>query len=756
MNFSPKILNQLSPFYILCNEAMEIEGLGKSIFKLFPNCLGLHFNKNFKILRPKHLEQIDFNSLITVEDQLIVIEDLHDHSVKFKGQVIQENNYLIFAISPWIKSTDEINKLNLSFNDFSINDSIPEILRHHEINKATLDDLRKQQEGFYERNIELEKLVKFPHENPNPIFRVALTGNVRYANKAALELLGHDGFGINKKCPEELLPVVVKAFDKGHIVYESEINGSFYSFQFIPYTEKGYVNVYGMDISLQKQAEIKAIDSLKFKEQFLANMSHEIRTPMNAIIGMSSLLSKFELNQTQKKYLNNIDLSAKNLLSIINDILDLSKIEAGKINFEKIAFEPYKVIQHTIENINATIGDKDVFIEFKSDKLNKMILLGDPYRLEQVLTNLLSNAVKFTQKGAINVISELKNIKNDQKELKIKVVDQGIGIPADKLDSIFESFKQVDSSTTRKFGGTGLGLGISKELVERQGGSISVESIINEGSTFSFIIPFQEGNIEDLEINEEKSSFHLNGIKVLIAEDHPMNQVYAETILNSMGAECILASNGKEAIDKIRTHSFDIILMDIQMPIMGGQEALIAIKNMMLSEAPIVALTANALKKDRDKYLELGFDGYLSKPFLEHEINQIIGSLLNLKPDTINKKEELDQNESKQLYSLSNLIKLSRNNPDFVQKMIKLFTTETPKNLVLLNEFLAEKSFSGVRDIAHKIKPSYHMLQISVANDVVQLEELANQQSEWDIIEEKINLICKVSLSVIEELDSNV
>lgn len=262
-------------------------------------------------------------------------------------------------------------------------------------------------------------------------------------------------------------------------------------------------------------------------------------------------------------------------------------------------FQPSRVIKHTINNINSTIGDKDFYIECNHEILENTVLIGDPYRLKQVLTNLLSNTVKFTEHGGIKILTKLHSKSKKETVLEIIVNDQGIGIPEEKLNSIFESFKQVDSITTRKFGGNGLGLVICKELVEKQGGNIGVNSNINVGSSFTFTIPYKKGTEDELPVETNKEQYDLTGKNILIVEDHPMNQVYAESMLNSMGAKSVLASNGNEALTILAKDDYYMILMDIQIPIMGGVEALQLIKKMELTQAPIIALTANALKRIR-------------------------------------------------------------------------------------------------------------------------------------------------------------
>lgn len=395
-----------------------------------------------------------------------------------------------------------------------------------------------------------------------------------------------------------------------------------------------------LDITERKESEEKLLlakqtaeNSQRAKEQFLANMSHEIRTPMNGILGMSRLLTSANLQGKHKEYLNSIQTSAQNLIVIINDILDLSKIEAGKMELETIGFKLSDVIKNSIETVNYLALEKDLFISIYSDKiLNDKIILGDPTRLNQILTNLLNNAVKFTSYGEVKLETRIRSITDTSVDIQFSVCDTGIGISEEKLESIFESFNQADSSTTRKFGGTGLGLSICKKLVELQNGKISVESSVKKGTSFHFNIPFEIGCEKDIPLTEEAlPDDSLRGTNVLLVEDHKINQVYATSILEDHAINVHLAENGKEAIDLLMKNEYDIILMDMQMPIMGGIEATRIIRMDLKMDIPIIALTANALTGESDKCVQVGMDDFVSKPFKDIELLNKISKFLKNK-----------------------------------------------------------------------------------------------------------------------------
>ncbi len=388
---------------------------------------------------------------------------------------------------------------------------------------------------------------------------------------------------------------------------------------------------------LEEEKE-RAEHSEKVKEQFLANMSHEIRTPMNAILGMTRLLLDKQPREDQLKYLNAIKQSSDNLLVIINDILDLSKIEAGKINFESIEFdlsEQLKTVYTTIK-LNADEKGLDLNLSIADDIPVRII--GDPYRLTQILLNLAGNAIKFTEQGSVSITVNAMVLDPDTAQFKFEVKDTGIGIAHDKLEYIFDMFTQETSSTTRKFGGTGLGLAICKRLIELQGGSIHVESEAGKGAVFTFIINFgiqQMKSKPEEEVTTIKDhSLQLKNISVLVVEDNEFNQMVAVDSIESAieGVKIDVAKNGREAVEKILAHPYDVVLMDIQMPEMDGHEATKTIRKNVdakINSIPIIAMTASVIKAEVDKCFESGMNEFVGKPFSIDELLDKISKVLN-------------------------------------------------------------------------------------------------------------------------------
>ncbi len=376
-----------------------------------------------------------------------------------------------------------------------------------------------------------------------------------------------------------------------------------------------------------EDAKNSALNSARSKEMFLANMSHEIRTPMNAIVGMTTLLAESSLTEKQTEFIDAIQVSTGNLLVIINDILDISKIESGKLEIESIDFDLKELITNTKKALELKAEENEnIFITQIDDSIPKY-LVSDPVRLNQIFINLVGNALKFTKSGTVKLICGLVKKGAKSVTIKIEVIDSGIGISKDKLEKIFDSFSQEDESTTRNFGGTGLGLTISKQLVHLLGGELKVESEVNKGSNFYFEFEVTVGKpvkkkevfAPHLETNPLKNK------KILLVEDNEINRFLATSVLTKWHVEVDIAENGEIAIEKVKQAKYDVILMDVQMPVMGGVEATKYIKGELKISTPIIALTANAVKGDKERFILAGMDDYVSKPFDPSELfNKII------------------------------------------------------------------------------------------------------------------------------------
>ncbi|MGB0522988.1 MAG: ATP-binding protein [Flammeovirgaceae bacterium] len=506
------------------------------------------------------------------------------------------------------------------------------------------------------------------------------------------------------------------------------------------------------------EAKVVAEESVKMKQHFIANVSHEIRTPMSGILGMSKLLEGANLTGKHHTYLKSIQTSAKNLLIVINDILDFSKIDAGKMEFEAVGFIIPELIQNLSESISYKTAEKDLSLTVNTDsELQGLVTIGDPYRLNQVLMNLVGNAIKFTETGEIKITAKLLMDMPTHATIGFSVSDTGIGISPSRLKKIFDSFNQADASITRRYGGTGLGLPICKKIVELQGGRIHVESGEGKGTTFSFTLSFPKGTQTDLPSERDaETGCSLSGYNILLVEDNVINQLYATAILEKWGTNVSLANNGQEAINLLNQQAFDIILMDIQMPIMNGLDATKYIRNTLKLSTPIIALTANAIKGEAERYKKAGMDTYVSKPFEEYELQKAICELLYI---DMNAEQEMEATppSSEVAYGLSKLEKLSDGNDEFITKMIHLFVTETPKRLAEIETGLQTNNYEEIRKTCHTMKPSLEMFQAeALYQQAKKLERNASNTANAETLRSQISDFIQHTSQLVEVLKAKI
>ncbi|MEA5426976.1 PAS domain S-box protein [Arcicella lustrica] len=379
-------------------------------------------------------------------------------------------------------------------------------------------------------------------------------------------------------------------------------------------------------------AKVLAERNAHAKDVFLANMSHEIRTPMNAITGFANLLKETKLDSEQKEFVSNINTAAENLLGIINDILDLSKIESGHLVIESVPFNLYEVIKNIKSVLTYKALGKNLELDYQISASIPHTILGDPTRLTQILLNLTNNAIKFTEAGSVKIVLDLQSENEDEYNILFKIIDTGVGIPQDKLMVIFDRFAQANSDTTRKFGGTGLGLSISKLLIELQQGNIFVESEEHVGSTFYFNLSFKKVKGE---IIQKQETYLLpidphKKVRILLAEDNPLNQKLAMKVLERFGFFPELAENGRIAVLKVQEKQYDVILMDLQMPEMDGYQATQFIRKKLENNTPIIALTAHSLIGEKEKCMAVGMNDYITKPFSPKDLFNKIASFINI------------------------------------------------------------------------------------------------------------------------------
>lgn len=497
-----------------------------------------------------------------------------------------------------------------------------------------------------------------------------------------------------------------------------------------------------------------AIEVSKAKESFLANMSHEIRTPLNAIIGFLRELEKQELTGLQKTYVKNSSIASKHLLAILGNILDLSKIEAGEMSLEEEDFLIEDTLNSVLTVLNLKAEQKKIMLtSLISDNVSK-VFKGDSLRLEQILFNLIGNALKFTQKGKIVVKCEVLFDSHVSQIIQISVADTGIGMEQKYADSIFSKFSQEDKSITRKYGGTGLGMVITKELVHLMGGEIEIESKKNIGTTVHIKINLIKGNIERVKILQEKVDFILKGLTILLVEDNEMNRMVVQNVLQYYNCTVIEAENGIEALAILKTRNFDLILMDIQMPEMDGIEATKVIRNELNLSTPIIALTANAFKTEIEICKQAGMNDYVVKPFEESVLLQIIVK------HTINKNGipflEDETNPNQLLYNINALHDLSRGNDEFVVKMVGVFVEQTITTIEKIDAALESNNFLEISQLIHKIRPSTDNMGIlSIQSEMKTLEKTAKETQNKVQITAIYMVVKKTLQHVISQLQKN-
>jgi signal transduction histidine kinase/CheY-like chemotaxis protein len=490
---------------------------------------------------------------------------------------------------------------------------------------------------------------------------------------------------------------------------------------------------YGLDITERvmmeqalRHAKLAAESAVRAREIFLANMSHEIRTPMNAILGMSQLLAKTSLAPDQDSYRQAISISAEHLLVIINDILDLSKLEAGKMTLEQVGFTPVHLLAEIEQTLHYKAEEKGLRLLTRVGPTVPRVLMGDPYRIRQVLLNLASNAIKFTDSGYVSITCDfVADPVGANGNVTFRVVDTGIGIEPDFVKNIFNEFSQEDTSVTRKFGGTGLGLSICRNLLKLMGSDVELESQKNKGTTMQFVLRLPAGTPADLapkEVLSPDSAMRqsLRNKQVLLVEDNRFNRQIAKTFLAHAHVQVTEAEHGAEAVELAQHQHFDLILMDIQMPVMDGYAATALLRQQLGLTTPIVALTANAINGEREKCLAAGMDGYLTKPFKEEQLLKTVGEWALRQPVTPVLAEAIvaeafdllvapaapAAEPSEKLYAVDELLAVGQGDLEFVVFMLETFVESCEEAIERFGQGMQTADIGLVKTTAHTLRPN--------------------------------------------------
>jgi signal transduction histidine kinase/CheY-like chemotaxis protein len=553
-----------------------------------------------------------------------------------------------------------------------------------------------------------------------------------------------------------------EAFREGHLVTFEEtfdrpegIRHQFRCLQpvFNPDGSPRMIVAYGLDITERvateralRHAKLAAESAVRAREIFLANMSHEIRTPMNAILGMSQLLAKTELAPDQDSYRQAITTSAEHLIVIINDILDLSKLEAGKMTLEHVGFTPKHLLAEIEQTLRYKAEEKSLRLLTRVSPAVPRVLLGDPYRIRQVLLNLAGNSIKFTETGYVSITCDYVPCPDGNTgEIVFRVADTGIGIEPDFVQDIFNEFSQQDSSVTRKFGGTGLGLSITRNLLKLMDSDVRLESEKNKGTVMQFALRLPVGTPEDLTPKvvlppNSPARQQLRNKQVLLVEDNLFNRQIAKTFLCHAHIQVTEAEHGARAVELAQHTRFDLILMDIQMPVMDGYAATALLRQQLGLTTPIVALTANAVKGEREKCLSAGMNDYLTKPFKEEELLRMVGEWALpqalLAPEAAEAAAETGfllapspptEADKVRLYEVDELMKVGQGDLEFVAFMLETFVESCEDALLGLREGMQTQNIELLKTTAHTLRPNLtHLRALHLLPPVAALDEWKN------------------------------
>jgi PAS domain S-box-containing protein len=728
---------------------------------------------------------------------------------KRTAELIVLNNELIFQSN---EKERRANELAIAVKELAYQQRTKErrtaelIIANKELAFQNAEKLKKEvankelEKSSYALKLASQYSLSLIEASRDPLITISSKGKITDMNEAMVrvtgtsreELKGSD-FKIYFTDPEKASNVYHEVFKKGfvadypltlkdHTLTDVLFNGSVYK------DDQGNVMgavIVARDITEQKRVEkelLEAIalaklaaitaenakaeaedaaktakESVKAKQQFLSNMSHEIRTPLNAIIGFTKVVLRTELTIKQREYLTAIKMSGDALIVLINDILDLAKVDAGKLVFEQTPFRMALSISAMLHLFELKIHEKNLkLIKTYDDKIPE-VLLGDSVRLHQIILNLVSNAVKFTNSGSITVAVRL--IDEDEEKVKIEfaVADTGIGIRKDKLEKIFENFQQASSGTSRLYGGTGLGLAIVKQLVEQQGGEVKVSSQLGIGSTFSFTINFNKTTVESLPKDEMiQHDEKLKNVRVLVVEDIPLNQLLMKTLLDDFGFERDIAANGQLAIEKLQKKDYDIILMDLQMPIMNGFETTKYIRNTLKLDIPIVALTADVTTVDLAQCKAVGMTDYVAKPVDEKVLyNKIVGLVKkkSLAP-SVNSEETLQTASKPKCIDLQYLTLRTKADPKLMMEMISLYLEQTPPLINSMKESLFSRDWTSLYAAVHKMIPSFTIMGIHPEFEGIakKIQEYARTQEQAELIDEMVAKLENVCLQACLEL----
>lgn len=666
----------------------------------------------------------------------------------------------------------------------SIGKSLRYVLKLKEARETT----ERAEAALLESELKLKNIIA---RSPIILFNIKASGEITlFKGKAATNISIKPESIVGRNLSEftNELPIRIEDFNKAcmgqEVSFKTEVSGHYFDVSYIAIRNehKEITGMMGVAIEitsfirneeeLKNTIEVKE-EAAKIKEQFLANISHEIRTPIHGIISLTQFVLNTRLNNEQQQYMELIRKSADTLLVIVNDILDISKIDSGKMIFEETPFHLKDTIHTAVAAFIPKTMEKNIQLKTDFNQNLPNHLCGDPVRLTQIINNLLGNAVKFTDKGFVSIGARIKEQNAEQAIIEFCIQDSGIGIPASKISTIFESFTQAGDDVTRKYGGTGLGLTITKQLIERQHGTLEVQSMAGIGTTFTFSIPYKHSAAHiavPASIVDQKMEI-TPGIKLLVAEDHDINRFIIERMLKEWNCSPDFVTTGAEAVAAAARTVYDVILMDVEMPDMNGYCATELIRNtlpMPHNCATIIAMTGHAMPGEQERCLKSGMDDYLSKPFKPKSLFKKIAELTYSKvtgtPESnhdSNKEEPAEPTKTctggtkgMPVIELSFLRSISENNEQFFREFIQMFLTNTPKTIEEIETAIHAKNWEKIRMAAHKIKPSFNYVGLKEQNlQAAKIEELAKKKEGMDtiiILMEHLKAACVIAFPQLE------
>ncbi|MGQ7853119.1 ATP-binding protein [Pedobacter sp. WC2501] len=744
-------LNRLFPFFVIVDADMNIVELGNNLEEIIGNYIGEPISDHFEDLH------------IGEDDQY---PDLGNTGMTMKKQPLK-------IIGRWEKIFDQ----NLFFFAGSGQSTLDKGMPAK--GSFELDGNKDPQIESFPFSVNERSYHNVIANMKLGLLELDMKEQIVYANNSFCEISGYDFEDIKGRSVSELFNGKLFSSEGDAINYES-ITSELSEIQYldakgerkwwlvcrtINFNDKSEVigsllvnfeitRNKGQELELNA-AKLKAEKAANSKDMFLANMSHEIRTPMNAIITMVNQLSRTNLTVEQDYCIQTIQTASKNLMVIIDDILDLSKIEAGKVNLEYIGLNISKVLREVIQVIIHRAEKKGLVIHYLQPDYDDIIpvLIGDPFRISQVVLNLLSNAIKFTDKGSVSLTLSLLADFDDAQEIEVLVKDTGIGMEPEFIKLLFDNFSQEYESVSRRYGGTGLGMSISKKLVSQMGGYFNVKSEKGRGSSISFVIRLKKGIDTDLPVEPKLvlSDDLFSGKRILIVDDNEMNRLVASTILLNFGPQIMVAESGEVALEMVDKEDFDLILMDIQMPVLNGYDTTRLLRDGGY-KGPIIALTASAISGEREKCIAAGMDDYITKPINEELFVKVIDKWMVKKTVTPDHPEA-----ALPLYNLDGLYVISKGREDFVTKMIQLFCDQMPIALNDLNNALENTELQTISKQAHKLKSTIdHLGIISIQRVIRDIESLSDENAPVSELIPMIDQVNHVINRVILDLQTEI